>query len=148
GVIGGLDEITVATAGAVFQRQGWAALRMIGPGETTSYGKLAEQLGRARARRAVGLANRAHPVAIVLPCHRVIGANGALTGYGGGLARKQWLLDHERRFAGRGRGREETLSFVQSRRPRASGDPEPGPGMNRGQMPEIPGFPLSRERRK
>jgi O-6-methylguanine DNA methyltransferase len=103
GVIGGLDEIAVATGGTEFQRQVWAALRMIGPGETTSYGELAEQLGRAGASRAVGLANGANPVAIVVPCHRVVGANGALTGYGGGLARKQWLLDHERRFAGRRR---------------------------------------------
>jgi len=103
GAIGNLDEITVATGGTEFQRQVWAALRTIGPGETTSYGQLAQRLGRPAASRAVGLANGANPVAIVVPCHRVIGANGALTGYGGGLGRKQWLLDHERRFAGRGR---------------------------------------------
>jgi O-6-methylguanine DNA methyltransferase len=102
GAIGDLDEITVATGGTEFQRQVWAALRMIAPGETTRYGQLAELLSRAGASRAVGLANGTNPVAIVVPCHRVIGVNGALTGYGGGLHRKQWLLDHERRFAGRG----------------------------------------------
>jgi O-6-methylguanine DNA methyltransferase len=97
GTIGSLDKIAVATGGTDFQRQVWAALRTIAPGETTSYGKLAERIGRPGASRPVGLADGANPVAVVVPCHRVIGANGALTGYGGGLDRKQWLLDHEQR---------------------------------------------------
>jgi methylated-DNA-[protein]-cysteine S-methyltransferase len=68
------------------------------PGEVTSYGAIARQLGSPGASRAVGLANGANPIAIVVPCHRVIGANGSLTGYGGGLDRKRWLLNHERRW--------------------------------------------------
>jgi methylated-DNA-[protein]-cysteine S-methyltransferase len=99
GVIGGLDKITVATDGTDFQRRVWEALRTIRPGATTSYGQLAERIGRPGASRAVGLANGANPVAVVVPCHRVIGASGALIGYGGGLHRKQWLLDHEQRHA-------------------------------------------------
>jgi methylated-DNA-[protein]-cysteine S-methyltransferase len=74
----------------------WAAVRRIRPGTTQSYGAVAAAIGRPGASRAVGLANGANPVAIVVPCHRVIGANAALTGYGGGLARKAWLLDHEK----------------------------------------------------
>ena len=77
-------------------------LRAIPAGETTTYGTLAAHLGQAHATRAVGLANGANPVAIVVPCHRVIGANGTLTGYGGGLERKRWLLDHERAALGPG----------------------------------------------
>ena len=73
----------------------WAVLRTLRPRRTTSYGELAATLGAPGASRAVGLANGANPVAIVVPCHRVIGANGSLTGYGGGLHRKQWLLAHE-----------------------------------------------------
>ncbi|CUR48770.1 Methylated-DNA--protein-cysteine methyltransferase [Alloalcanivorax xenomutans] len=73
----------------------WRALQDIPAGATTSYGALARQIGRASASRAVGLANGANPIAIRIPCHRVIGANGDLTGYGGGLWRKQWLLTHE-----------------------------------------------------
>ncbi len=91
-----LDNISVATAGTEFQRSVWQALRTIPPGTTLSYGQLAAQVNRPAASRAVGAANGANPVAIVVPCHRVIGANGTLTGYGGGLPRKRWLLDHER----------------------------------------------------
>jgi methylated-DNA-[protein]-cysteine S-methyltransferase len=91
-----LDRITVATGGTPFQRMVWAAVRRIGPGTTQSYGRVAAAIGRPGASRAVGLANGANPVAIVVPCHRVIGANAALTGYGGGLARKAWLLTHEK----------------------------------------------------
>jgi O-6-methylguanine DNA methyltransferase len=91
-----LDRITVATGGTPFQRMVWAAVRRIRPGTTQSYGAVAAAIGRPGASRAVGLANGANPVAIVVPCHRVIGANAALTGYGGGLARKAWLLDHEK----------------------------------------------------
>ena len=94
-----LDGIETATGGTPFQQEVWAALRRITPGETTSYGALAAALGRPRAVRAVGAANGANPVSLVAPCHRVIGGGGALTGYAGGLHRKSWLLDHERRHA-------------------------------------------------
>jgi methylated-DNA-[protein]-cysteine S-methyltransferase len=89
------DAIPVATNGTPFQRDVWAALRTIRAGTTLSYGALARQLGRPKSVRAVGLANGANPIAIVVPCHRVIGADGSLTGYGGGLDRKRWLLAHE-----------------------------------------------------
>lgn len=96
GHLAAVDDIPVATAGTSFQREVWAALRRIRPGATLSYGALARNLGRAKSVRAVGLANGANPIAIVVPCHRVIGADGSLTGYGGGLDRKRWLLTHER----------------------------------------------------
>jgi methylated-DNA-[protein]-cysteine S-methyltransferase len=99
GAIERIDDIEVVTGGTDFQQTVWHALRKIRPGETTSYGRLADLIGRSGASRAVGLANGSNPVALVVPCHRVIGANGSLTGYGGGLHRKQWLLDHERRYA-------------------------------------------------
>jgi methylated-DNA-[protein]-cysteine S-methyltransferase len=91
-----IDAVKTATSGTEFQRTVWAALRDIPPGETLNYGKLAARIGRPNASRAVGAANGANPIAIVIPCHRVIGASSALTGYGGGLPRKAWLLDHER----------------------------------------------------
>ena len=97
-------DVPVALAGSPFQQQVWAALRSIGYGETRTYGELARELGRPGASRAVGLANGRNPVAVVVPCHRVVGSSGSLTGYGGGLARKQWLLDLE---AGRLPGRAE-----------------------------------------
>ncbi len=90
-----LDAIECATGGTDFQRRVWAALREIPVGQTTSYGALAARIGSPRAVRAVGLANGANPIGVVVPCHRVIGANGHLTGYGGGLDRKRWLLRHE-----------------------------------------------------
>lgn len=90
-----LDTVPVATGGSDFQRAVWAALRAIPPGTTTGYGALAAALGRPGAARAVGLANGANPIGIVVPCHRVIGANGRLTGYAGGVGRKEWLLRHE-----------------------------------------------------
>ncbi len=90
-----LAAIAVETAGTPFQRSVWAALRRIAPGTTTTYGALAANIGRPSAVRAVGLANGANPVSIVVPCHRVIGSGGALTGFGGGLHRKRWLLEHE-----------------------------------------------------
>jgi methylated-DNA-[protein]-cysteine S-methyltransferase len=90
-----IERIEVATGGTAFQREIWAALRRIPAGQTLSYGELATMLGRPRAVRAVGLANGANPVGVVVPCHRVIGANRTLTGYGGGLHRKRWLLEHE-----------------------------------------------------
>jgi methylated-DNA-[protein]-cysteine S-methyltransferase len=91
-----IDALPVETGGTPFQQEVWRALREIPCGMTTSYGRLAEHIGRPAAVRAVGLANGANPVAVVVPCHRVIGANGSLTGYGGGIERKRWLLDHER----------------------------------------------------
>ncbi|QYF88227.1 methylated-DNA--[protein]-cysteine S-methyltransferase [Brevundimonas sp. PAMC22021] len=90
------DGLTVVTGGTDFQRRVWAALREIPAGETRSYGQLAAAIGQPTAVRAVGLANGANPVGIVTPCHRVIGAGGALTGYAGGVERKRWLLEHER----------------------------------------------------
>jgi methylated-DNA-[protein]-cysteine S-methyltransferase len=99
GDIHAIDDIPTATAGTAFQREVWRALRAIPAAETISYGRLAERIGRPRAVRAVGLANGSNPVGVVVPCHRVIGANGSLTGYGGGLHRKEWLLAHERAHA-------------------------------------------------
>lgn len=90
-----LDALPVATGGTPFQREVWAALRAIPAGETRSYGQLATAIGRPKAVRAVGLANGSNPVGIIVPCHRVVGANGTLTGYAGGLERKRWLLAHE-----------------------------------------------------
>ncbi|MBK3397283.1 MULTISPECIES: methylated-DNA--[protein]-cysteine S-methyltransferase [Methylobacterium] len=90
-----IDGLAVRTNGTAFQREVWAALRTIPVGTTMSYGALAQRLSRDKAVRAVGLANGANPVGLVVPCHRVIGANATLTGYGGGLHRKQWLLAHE-----------------------------------------------------
>lgn len=97
GELDSLNELQTATGGTEFQRQVWAALRRIPVGATTSYGALAKRIGRPAAMRAVGLANGANPIAIIVPCHRVIGADGSLTGFGGGLERKQWLLQHESR---------------------------------------------------
>jgi len=85
--------------GTEFQKAVWAALVGIPYGETRSYGQLAQQLGRPGASRAVGAANGRNPISIIAPCHRVLGSNGALTGFAGGLDAKRYLLDHERRFA-------------------------------------------------
>jgi methylated-DNA-[protein]-cysteine S-methyltransferase len=90
-----IDRLEIANGGTAFQRRVWAALRSIPARSTTTYGALAARLGMPRAARAVGLANGANPIAIVVPCHRVIGSDGALTGYGGGIDRKRWLLAHE-----------------------------------------------------
>lgn len=92
-----LDALPIATGGTPFQRAVWQALRAIPARTTLSYGELAARLGRPSAARAVGLANGKNPIAIVVPCHRVIGADGSLTGYAGGTERKRWLLDHEAR---------------------------------------------------
>ena len=97
GDIRALDRLEVATGGTAFQREVWRALRAIPAGETRSYGQLAAAIGRPRAIRATGLANSQNPIAVIVPCHRVIGANGTLTGYAGGLERKTWLLAHEGR---------------------------------------------------
>jgi methylated-DNA-[protein]-cysteine S-methyltransferase len=95
GRLDALDTIPVKTGGTDFQREVWAALRTIPAGRTLSYGGLAEQIGRPKAVRAVGLANGSNPIGLIVPCHRVIGADGSLTGYGGGIERKRWLLAHE-----------------------------------------------------
>lgn len=89
-------DLVVAPVGTAFQRRVWAALREIPYGQTWTYGRLAAHLGNPRASRAVGLANARNPLSIVVPCHRVVGTRGSLTGYAGGVARKRWLLDHER----------------------------------------------------
>ena len=94
-------DLPLAPRGTPFQQCVWAALVEIPFGETVSYGSLATRLGRPGAARAVGLANGSNPISIIIPCHRVIGSDGRLTGYGGGIDRKAWLLDHE---AGRGPG--------------------------------------------
>ena len=96
GTLDALEALPVATGGTPFQREVWAALRRIPAGHTTSYGALAAAIGRPAAVRAVGLANGANPVGIVVPCHRVVGSTGKLTGYAGGVSRKAWLLAHER----------------------------------------------------
>jgi O-6-methylguanine DNA methyltransferase len=88
-------DIEMNLLGTPFQQRVWSQLCQIPYGETISYGELARRIGNPNASRAVGLANGRNPIAIVVPCHRVIGANGSLTGYGGGLERKTWLLEHE-----------------------------------------------------
>ena len=93
-----IDTLPVKTGGTAFQREVWRELRLIPCGTTISYAELARRIGRPAAVRAVGLANGANPVGVVVPCHRVIGSNGSLTGYGGGIERKRWLLDHERQL--------------------------------------------------
>ncbi len=88
-------DLKLAPTGIAFHQQVWAELVKIPYGETISYGELARRVGDPKAARAVGLANGRNPISIIVPCHRVIGANGSLTGYGGGLENKRWLLDHE-----------------------------------------------------
>lgn len=94
-----LDVLKVQTGGTAFQELVWSALRRTPSGTTLSYGQLAAVIGRPSAVRAVGLANGANPIALIVPCHRIIGTNGTLTGYAGGLDRKRWLLEHERLHA-------------------------------------------------
>ena len=98
GALHAIESIEVRTSGTPFQRRVWNALRRIPSGVTNSYGELARAIGKPNASRAVGLANGANPVVIVVPCHRVIGADGSLTGFGGGIERKRWLLEHERNW--------------------------------------------------
>ena len=93
-------ELPLSPHGTAFQQKVWLALREIPFGRTTTYGQIAVDLGQPAASRAVGLANGRNPIAVIVPCHRVIGANGTLTGFGGGLPRKRWLLDHERSVLG------------------------------------------------
>ena len=93
-----IGDLPLDMHGAPFEQRVWRALVDIPAGQTTSYGAIAKKLGASRAARAVGAANGANPIAIIVPCHRVIGSSGSLIGYGGGLDRKTWLLDHERRW--------------------------------------------------
>lgn len=95
GDIGVIASLAVETTGSPFQSSVWRALREIPAGRTISYAELAQRIGKPTAIRAAGLANGQNPISIVVPCHRVIGSNGTLTGYGGGLPRKKWLLEHE-----------------------------------------------------
>ena len=95
GHLDALADVTVAPFGTVFQQEVWAMLRQIPFGDTISYSEVARRIQRPKAVRAVGLANGQNPIPIIIPCHRVIGANGSLTGYGSGLDRKDWLLRHE-----------------------------------------------------
>jgi methylated-DNA-[protein]-cysteine S-methyltransferase len=97
-------DLQITLRGTDFQRTVWAELRKIPYGETISYGQLADRLGKPSASRAVGLANGKNPIGIIVPCHRVVGASGDLTGYGGGLERKQLLLDFERETSGTANG--------------------------------------------
>jgi methylated-DNA-[protein]-cysteine S-methyltransferase len=95
GALGAVDDLPLATLGTPFQRRVWAALRTIPAGRTVSYGELARRVGRPESVRAVGGANGDNPWPVVVPCHRVIGKDGRLVGYGGGIERKRWLLRHE-----------------------------------------------------
>ncbi|WP_456876478.1 methylated-DNA--[protein]-cysteine S-methyltransferase [Ewingella americana] len=95
GDLAAIDALPVATAGTEFQRTVWKMLRTIPCGQIMTYGQMAAQLGNPGASRAVGLANGSNPISVVVPCHRVIGSNGTLTGYAGGVERKKWLLVHE-----------------------------------------------------
>lgn len=95
GDVTAVDGLPVQGGGTPFQERVWAELRRIPVGTTISYGELATRLGDKNAMRAVGLANGRNPISVVVPCHRVIGSDGTLTGYGGGLPRKTWLLNHE-----------------------------------------------------
>ncbi len=95
GDLAALDGLTVDPGGTPFQSRVWARLREVRPGETTSYRDLAARIGKRKAPRAVGMANANNPVAVVIPCHRVIRSDGDLCGYGGGVRRKAWLLKHE-----------------------------------------------------
>lgn len=97
-----LAQFSVGMGGTAFQRRVWRALQKIAPGSTATYGDMAGMVGCPSAARAVGAANGANPLGIIVPCHRLIGTDGALTGYGSGLWRKRWLLDHERKCKGAG----------------------------------------------
>ncbi|MBV9277595.1 MAG: methylated-DNA--[protein]-cysteine S-methyltransferase [Candidatus Eremiobacteraeota bacterium] len=90
-----IESVRTRTQGTLFQRKVWEVLRTVPVGQTTTYGAVAERIGWPTAYRAVGAAIGTNPIGIVIPCHRVIGANGSLTGYAGGIRRKQWLLQHE-----------------------------------------------------
>lgn len=103
GEVRAIDKLPVAKLGTAFEQGAWAALRRIPVGQTRSYSQQAAAMGRPNAARAIGRANGANPISIVVPCHRLIGANGSLVHYGGGLERKRWLIDHEAEHAKRSR---------------------------------------------
>ena len=92
-------DLPLAPEGTEFQQSVWKQLRKISYGRTKSYGEIANKVGNPRASRAVGAANGRNPISIIVPCHRVIGADGKLTGFGGGIERKRWLLEHEQKVA-------------------------------------------------
>jgi methylated-DNA-[protein]-cysteine S-methyltransferase len=100
GRLDAVDAIDVELNGTPFQKRVWAALRTVRAGRTAAYAEIARAIAAPSAVRAVGAANGANPVAVIVPCHRIIGTNGSLTGYGGGLDRKRWLLEHERGSTG------------------------------------------------
>ena len=100
GKLDAIEHIHVRLAGTAFQDEVWSALRTVEPGRPLAYSAFAARIGRPQSPRAVGHANSANPISIVVPCHRLVGVNGALTGYAGGIERKRWLLDHEARWAG------------------------------------------------
>jgi methylated-DNA-[protein]-cysteine S-methyltransferase len=108
-------EVPLDVVGSDFQRLVWKELLQIPYAETRTYGEIAKAIGQPRSARAVGLANNQNPIAVVVPCHRVIGANGSLTGYGGGLTRKKWLLQHEARFAKLGSDQVDLFTAVAGR---------------------------------
>lgn len=114
---GALDtfDVRLDPAGSTFQLAVWRALLDIPYGETRTYGGIAKAIQQPRSARAVGLANNQNPIAIVVPCHRVIGANGSLTGYGGGLTRKKWLLALEAKFKGKTEGASDLYTISSSR---------------------------------
>jgi methylated-DNA-[protein]-cysteine S-methyltransferase len=99
GDLGAIRNIPIHKGGTTFQETVWAALHRIEPGRPINYASLAKSIGRPEAARAVGHANGSNPNCIIVPCHRLVGASGSLTGYSGGLERKRWLLDHEARYA-------------------------------------------------
>jgi len=113
-------ELPLDPVGTEFQLETWKVLSSIPYGETRTYGEIARAIGQPRAARAVGLANHDNPIAIIVPCHRVVGADGSLTGYGGGLQRKRWLLRHEARFAA-------PMFTPERRAPAAEGTDPPAP---------------------
>jgi methylated-DNA-[protein]-cysteine S-methyltransferase len=130
GNLGAIDAVPVQTAGTAFQRRVWRELRKIPCGRTVSYGNLAERIARPKAVRAVGLANGSNPIGVVVPCHRVIGSDGSLTGYGGGLFRKRWLLEHESKGSAVTRPIDAPMPARhsdQSGHTLASGNPHPAP---------------------
>ncbi len=119
----------VAQGGTEFQRAVWDALRTISFGQSCSYGQLASMVGRPQAIRAVGSANGRNPISIFVPCHRVIGSNGELTGYAGGMTTKRWLLDHERAVLAKGATPAQPSSFPRrAERPAEARSPSPFPG--------------------
>jgi methylated-DNA-[protein]-cysteine S-methyltransferase len=146
-------DVPLDPVGTPFQQQAWAALRTIPYGETVTYGEQAERLGDRRKARAIGAANGRNPISIIVPCHRVVGSNGALVGFAGGLDVKAWLLDHERRAltpasthrrGGGGADPAETVGAFFALRGARCPDPAARPGTLRCRRPAISGRPWER----